>query len=386
MKNNRTYQLALFFTRSVSLELWVSSGLLDREKLLYERLLENNIFSKIYWFTYGQDDKLTIELKERALLHKSICTVSMPWYFFGKVGRFLYSIMMPFVHRDILKSVDIYKTNQINGAWSALIAKLLYNKYLMVRMGYLLSLNSKRSNKYKFEHLFYKYVECFSCKYADHTIVTTKAIKEYFTRINNVSVIPNYVDTGIFMPVNNNKYKDRIIFVGRLNRAKNLFTLIDAIHLSEKRLDIYGDGELFNELKEYTRREYSSCDSINFMGVVPNSQLATVYNKYKYFILPSYYEGMPKALIEAMASGLICIGTSVPGIINIIEHKKNGFLSSGNDAQAIAEVIKLATECKTPDLIIKNALMTIQQNFSLNSTVVKEIAIIKNIFHSDDAL
>ena len=48
--------IALFFTRSVSLETWLMSGLFDREKLLYEAHLENGNLDKVYWITYGSND------------------------------------------------------------------------------------------------------------------------------------------------------------------------------------------------------------------------------------------------------------------------------------------------------------------------------------------
>ena len=49
--------LGLLFTRNVSLKLWVESGLFDREKTIYEKELEQNIYHNIYWFTYGSEDE-----------------------------------------------------------------------------------------------------------------------------------------------------------------------------------------------------------------------------------------------------------------------------------------------------------------------------------------
>ena len=49
-------QLALFFTRGISLKLWFETGLFDREKQLYEEHLRRGHLKKIYWLTYGIDD------------------------------------------------------------------------------------------------------------------------------------------------------------------------------------------------------------------------------------------------------------------------------------------------------------------------------------------
>src|SRR3972149_402807 len=69
--------------------------------------------------------------------------------------------------------------------------------------------------------------------------------------------------------------------------------------------------------------------SVRFMGSISNEELPPVLNRYRFFALPSVREGMPKALIEAMACGLVCIGTDVEGINEIIRDGENGFLAGG---------------------------------------------------------
>ena len=60
-------KLALFFTRNVSMKTWLETGLLDREKLLYEKHLRSGALAKVYWLTYGVDDaELAEQLKSKA--------------------------------------------------------------------------------------------------------------------------------------------------------------------------------------------------------------------------------------------------------------------------------------------------------------------------------
>ena len=54
--------LIVFFTRAVSLEVWLNKGLLDREKLVYEEYLKSGVFSKVYWITYGSNDNKISEI------------------------------------------------------------------------------------------------------------------------------------------------------------------------------------------------------------------------------------------------------------------------------------------------------------------------------------
>ena len=86
-KNKRV--LGLFFTEGVSLGLWKARGLLDRERLIYEKLLEQKVFHKIYWFTYGDDDK-----RYESELKKGIEVFPMPKFFSFKKGALLYSFLL----------------------------------------------------------------------------------------------------------------------------------------------------------------------------------------------------------------------------------------------------------------------------------------------------
>ena len=56
--------LSLFFTRGISLEVWLNQGLFDREKLIYEKHLIQGNLKKVYWLTYGSNDKKLVSLPE----------------------------------------------------------------------------------------------------------------------------------------------------------------------------------------------------------------------------------------------------------------------------------------------------------------------------------
>ena len=78
---------------------------------------------------------------------------------------------------------------------------------------------------------------------------------------------------------------------------------------------------------------------VRFQGTVANDQLPEVLSQYRYYILPSIYEGMPKTLLEAMACGLVCLATRIPGVDEIITQEKDGYLISGTEPQDIREAL-----------------------------------------------
>lgn len=129
--------LSLFFTRGVSLEQWLKQGLFEREKLIYEEHLKQGNLDKVYWFTYGSEDrKLANRLKSENRLHKNIEVFEMPKVFnITKISSYLYSFFLPFIYRKELQKSNILKTNQTDGSWTAVISKKIYGKKLLYRTG-----------------------------------------------------------------------------------------------------------------------------------------------------------------------------------------------------------------------------------------------------------
>ncbi|WP_421717192.1 glycosyltransferase family 4 protein [Arcobacter arenosus] len=372
--------LTLFFTRGVSLEIWINQGLFDREKLIYEGHLRERNLHKVYWITYGINDKeLSEKLKRENKLNKNIEVLQMPKLLnIPKLGCYIYSFLLPFIYKDILKKSDILKTNQMDGSWSAILAKWIYKKKLIVRTGYTLSIFTKRQKVLKYKQIFIELVEKLAYRYADKSIVASckdkrYLINKYKLEENQVSVIHNYIDTTLFRPLNFKRYESKIVFVGRLNEQKNLFNLIEAISKTRLTLDIYGQGELKEELIYFTQKLNAN---VNFMGVVTNNELPYILNKYKYYIITSHYEGMPKTLLEAMSCGCICIGTNVDGINEIIYDNINGYLIEDISVSSIFDVLKDLSD-KNP-IILDNGIKTIHENFSIKSIIIKE----NNIFNS----
>lgn len=380
-------RLGLFFSRGVSLKLWVDKGLFDREKLLYEKYLEENFFEKIYWFTYGSEDKvLSMKLKEEEKLHKNIEVIQMPSIFkIPKIGSYFYSLFLPLLQKKYLNSCDIYKTNQTDGSWSAVIAKKFYGKKLLYRTGYTIS---QLENKLKrFNKLVLKSIESFekfAYKNCDKAIVASRhnfeyVVKKYNIDKNRVDILYNFIDRDKFYDFGNLR-EEKIVFIGRLSSEKNILNLIKAVSKTDLQLDIYGSGYLENELKEYVLKNSLRVD---FKGNIPNSELPQVLNSAKYFALVSEHEGMPKALIEGMACGCLCIGTNVTGINEVILDGKTGLLASDTTAKEIEKVVLKATQQTQEEInIIKaNAKKYIDENFTLNSIYEKEKTIIRNLIN-----
>ena len=364
----RNKALAVFFTTGVSLKTWREIGMIDREVALYNEL--SRYFGRIYFFTYGGDE----DLEFRSYLADNIKIVPKKCI----SNNLLYSLLIPFIHRKILKNVNILKTNQMMGAWSAVLAKLIYRKRLVVRTGYMLSIHfAKRNPKSKRKWLM-KSIERVAYKLANAIITTSQANFEYVERNYHPHrshlLLPNYVETDIFKPMDVAKRKGSICFVGRLTQQKNLFALLEALEGLPYTLSLIGSGEQGEQVKEFAKEKQVKA---NFLGNVPNHELPEILNQHELFILPSLWEGMPKTLLEAMSCGLPAIGTKIDGIREVIKHGENGILcdtDSGSLRQAITSLME-KEELKVR--LGESARRTIVDSYSLDSLVEKELKLLE---------
>ena len=367
MKNN-TRKLALFFTAGSSIKLWKRIGNFNREKLIYDKLLEKKYFHLIYWFTYGNCDK-----QYQKQLNNKIVIVPKPNLFYGKIGSYLYSILLPLIRRKQLIDCDVYKTNQMKGAWTAIICKWLYKKPLLVRTGFTMSISKRRDRK-MFGYYFYLFIEKIVYKYADYAIVSNDTDKIYLINKNNIRNIiklPNYVDTKLFN-INNIRKTKELVYVGRLSPEKNLINLINALTGLDYSLDVYGEGNLLTNLEKKANK---LAVKVTFKGNLPNEQLPDVLNQYKLFILCSYYEGMPKTLLEAMSCGLACLGTQVVGIKEVINHGYNGWLVNTSKQSIKNGIIKLMNDNNLRQNLGINARITIEREYSIDKIYSEEVKI-----------
>jgi glycosyltransferase involved in cell wall biosynthesis len=161
-------------------------------------------------------------------------------------------------------------------------------------------------------------------------------------------VIPNFVDPGNFRPpVGLTARPARLIFVGRLSDDKGIFDLIEAAALlyREGRLffvDLLGVGE--TEEEEQIVHEFVDQsgvkDIVLFHGVKTDRAKADLLAAATVFVLPSKLEIFPVALLEAYASGLPVVCSSVGAIPEIVREGENGLLIEPGDPVALAHQIR----------------------------------------------
>lgn len=181
-------------------------------------------------------------------------------------------------------------------------------------------------------------------------------------------VHPTYVDIEAFRKKATYDFDAPLIWVGRLSEQKNLVSLIHGCALAGRDLDLVGAGDLEGQLRALAA---AVPINIRFLGQVANDRLPALLREYSIFVLPSFHEGLPKALIEAMSCGLVCLASNISGVNELIKHEHNGLLIGGFDAHQIAAVIERATRERDVSLG-RQARLTIEQGFTLDSYAMRE--------------
>lgn len=140
----------------------------------------------------------------------------------------------------------------------------------------------------------------------------------------------------------------RLLYVGRLSGEKNLRSLIRALKLIESdpswTLTIAGFGTLRDELEQMVQG-LGLRSRITFAGRVEHDEsLRTLYLNHDIFVLPSFTEGAPRALAEAMGMGLCPIASAVGGIPEMLEDGRCGYLVPDPHPEGIAAALKAALD------------------------------------------
>lgn len=185
-----------------------------------------------------------------------------------------------------------------------------------------------------------------------------KKAKAFLNR--DIHIIPNGIDTERFKPIEKNsvlaealglvdekKKEERkfvIGFVGELREKKGLATLLSGYTQITKTMPIslLIVGEVREGEDKKFFEEFKSANpqlSITVTGHVPHKDLPAYYSLMDVFVHPSLRDGMPNAVLEAMACGKTVIATPVGGALDVIEDGVNGLFVNVNDANEMAEKI-----------------------------------------------
>lgn len=206
----------------------------------------------------------------------------------------------------------------------------------------------------------------------DCTIVLGNKWRNFIKRISpeaNIVVINNAIN---ILPFKIKKYHTpkRLLFLGALIKRKGVIDLLHAIKILHEdgiknfQLLIAGSGDEEKKLKEYVN-ENKLFDIVSFLGWVTSSQKMDLLQNSDILVLPSYNEGLPMAILEAMSFGMPIISTNVGSISEAVHDNENGFLFCPGEIDELVSVLKkILLDEKIWDKFSQTSRKIVEEKFS----------------------
>jgi glycosyltransferase involved in cell wall biosynthesis len=248
-----------------------------------------------------------------------------------------------------------------------IIAKIFKKKTIVHLHGAMFNIYFYRAKD--LEKLFIRYI--FSN--ADRIIVLSEEWRKKIAQMcinEKIVVIPNSVSLKCNKRHNeiiSSNYPRKILFLGEIGFRKGIYDLIEALSLIQNNYKykalLCGTGEIEKALSEI--KKYGLENNVELVGWVDGNKKNKLLQEAYLYVLPSYHEGLPVSILEAMAFGNPVITTPVGGIPQIVREGINGFLVPPGSPQMIADRIMMVFDSPTiwEELSI-NAYNTIKSKFT----------------------
>jgi glycosyltransferase involved in cell wall biosynthesis len=233
-------------------------------------------------------------------------------------------------------------------------------------------------------------IEHVSYKLADKIIIESESMIP-FGHLEPYShkIIKNgarFIDTTQFNIFKRYDERDNMIgYVGRLSEEKGVLQFFDAISSFYSKNNgienfsflICGDGPLLDGMKEKSS-SLKKENHIQFTGWIDHRDLPKILNSLKILVLPSFSEGLPTIILEAMACGTPVLATDVGGIPDIVKNGVNGFIITDNSPEAIRNGITAVSSYKGILSVILSARGLIEEEYSYDKSLKRFRAIIES--------
>lgn len=216
---------------------------------------------------------------------------------------------------------------------------------------------------------------------ADYFVVlTSRELKNYARLISpgKLYQIPNCIDQTISKHLPSKSFSPGLIhfaYIGRLVSTKGIFEIADGLKLAKQagltgfELHVAGDGPDKNTWLSYVS-DCGLASELVYHGSVSGDQKNGFWQKAEVLLLPSYSEGLPYSVLEALAFGVPVVATDVGGIPDAIEHGVHGLIIEPRNAEALASAIsELAGNIEQLDTMSTACRSRAEEEYSISTLV-----------------
>lgn len=213
-------------------------------------------------------------------------------------------------------------------------------------------------------------------------LVLAPAWKEFFATViekDKITVFPDSIE--IPKPVEKNYGQQKILFLGRLCKAKGVRELLTAMSVLKKRCPdcmLYLGGIWEDKELEQLAGEQKDC--VVYIGWVSGTEKKKYLEECDIFVLPSYFEGQSLSVLEAMANSCAVAASDTGGIPEMIINGETGLLFRPEDTQDLTEKLdRLLFDTQLCRRLGESARMKAEEEFSIDKNIEKLLQIYDQI-------
>lgn len=292
----------------------------------------------------------------------------------------LYAFLSPWLHRRQLAAARYYFALQAPAALYPWYCSLFFrDKKVVVFWNYDWVQMARSIGRSRLYCLFVRAWTYASHKLISRFVTTNEADRQIILSGNakaRVLVLPTSVDMHHYASTGEPRRPRSLLFVGRLAKQKNLENLIAAVsEIPDVELNLVGDGELRDQLKDEAQRLGAR---VIFHGARNREEIIALYNQCALFTLPSRFEGISNALIEAMACRLPVMTSDIYTSRQVIQHGVNGLLCT-IESDSIRDTIRYAID--HPDemkAMAEEAWKAVQRDYSTENYFSRLVEFVEN--------
>jgi len=349
MKDNNAIRLC-YFTTMRTKELAKIPGNPVKEALEFGQLIDD--VTLIHFHKKFTSQKM----KENVRVITIPFTGNKGWISFALSTFISYFLAIPILVRTIKKNkINLIRSDDIllSGLSSIIASKITRIPCVVALLG-----DEEEVIRYKMGHksralpivlAMYRKIAKFVISKSDAVIAINKILKSIAESYGCKKVYQAYpnLDLSRFHPQENAQTNENFtaLYVGRLDPEKGPLNILKVAEIKKSiNFVIAGDGSLRNEMERIVKEK--KLTNVKLLGLIDHNELSHLYCSANVLLLPSYTEGLPVVMLEAMASELPVIVSNVGAVGEILEKNNGGFAVTPGNIDEIVSKLELLLENK----------------------------------------
>lgn len=298
-------------------------------------------------------------------------------FLFLRIFRYIsIHIKITFLLLKVHKNFDMYVFFKEDQSFLSMLVLKLFKKKIIWVLPSQISLIF--DNNSFFFHRLFSYIRNLCFGLSDKIVVYSPALIADWKLLkfkNKINIAhEQFINTDKFnISIPFSHRKKSVAYIGRLSEEKGILNFISAIPNvlkidNEIIFRIAGNGELSTNIEQFLCKNRLQ-KKVELSGWISHDDLPEYINEIKLLVIPSFTEGLPNIMLEAMACGTIVLANPVGAIPDYIKDCETGFILENNSFECIAQNIVRIFNYNALESIITNAHCLVEEEFSFKKAV-----------------